>query len=117
MKVAGERVLVNRYVCEIAHGPAPSPEHEAAHECGNPSCFYADCLRWATTVENNADKLKHDTHNRGERHNLAKLTEHEVLQIRELEGSASRNEIADRFGVSYRHVYSIHKRAAWPWLE
>lgn len=116
-RLDGRRILVTRYICELVHGPPPSPHHETAHDCNNPSCFHAWCLRWATTVENNADKLIHGTHNRGERHNNVKLTEIDVRRIRALGITTSRACIARQFGISTSHACSIIKRRSWTWLD
>ena len=59
-----------RVMCEMAHGPAPTPQHEAAHSCGkgHEACINPQHLRWATPVENAADKVVHGTVLEGERH-------------------------------------------------
>lgn len=117
MKVDGERTLVNRFVCELVNGPAPSADHEAAHSCGKPSCFFANCLRWATTKQNNGDKLVHGTHNRGERHSMVKLTEDNVRYIRRSEGAIRGKVLAEKFGVTPSHISSIRQGRSWSWLE
>ena len=116
--IDGHNARVARIVCERTHGPAPTPGHEAAHSCGNDhlGCVSPKHLRWATPSENNQDKLSHGTHNRGERHNLAKLTEADVREIRRLRGTASRAEIAERFGVSVATVKGIYSGHTWGWL-
>jgi hypothetical protein len=105
-------------ICETVHGPAPSPEHEAAHSCGNGhlACVNPRHLSWKTPVENNADKYIHDTHNRGERNGSAKITEDDALVIYSLKGAASQAEIAARFGVSRSMVGLIHTAKKWAWL-
>lgn len=111
--------LVSHLVCERAHGPAPTPDHQAAHSCGkgNQGCVTKGHLSWKTRKENEADKLIHGTHNRGERHNMAKLTNEEVRVIRSLEGLMPQREIAGRFNVTRQMVYRIHHRKAWAWLD
>lgn len=115
LKVNGKNQPATRVVCEIAHGPPPTPDHEAAHGCGNSLCFNADCLRWATPVENNADKLVHDTHNRGTRHGQARLTEQDVRAIRS--SGDGPDVLARRFGVSVKHISNIRRRRVWAWLD
>lgn len=117
MKVGDKQVRVHRYTCEEKNGPPPTPEHHAAHNCGHDWCINPNHVRWATPSENNQDKLAHGTHNRGERHNLAKLTEDQVQEIRRLEGRESQSSLARRFGVSAWHVNSIQKHIAWSWLD
>ena len=44
-----------RLMCELIHGPAPSPEHEASHLCeDNWLCICPDHLIWETKRENMA---------------------------------------------------------------
>lgn len=118
INLAGKPVEVARLACEHRHGPPPSPEHEAAHNCGNghEGCCNPDHLRWATTVENQRDRVKHGTSNRGERSGNSKLTEPEVREILALEGKMSRAKIGKMFGVHGNTVAEIHKRRNWSWL-
>lgn len=115
----GHPVLVHRRVCEIVHGPPPTPKHEAAHSCGrgHEGCISPAHLRWATRAENMADAVLHGTAPRGERHGFAKLTEIEVRQIRRMEGTAPLREIGNRFGVSQQSICDIFKRRSWGWLQ
>lgn len=112
----GRKRSVHRYVCDVVHGPAPTSKHEVAHSCGNNSCCNPKHLRWATSAENQADKLIHGTSNRGERHGCAKLTKSEALAIIGLRGEMSQNKLAARFGVSRAAIRLIHSGETWGWL-
>lgn len=117
---SGESKLVHRLARERVNGPPPNiPDIQAAHNCGkgHEGCCNPRHLRWATRYDNSMDRVEHGTHNRGERHKMAKLTEGQVHEIRRLEGSLSRAEIARLFGVSSRNVGCIHRRESWFWLE
>lgn len=109
---------VSRIVCERAHGPAPTPDHEAAHSCGHgdQACVAKRHLSWKTHAENEADKLLHGTHNRGERHPLSKLTKADVLEIRSLKNKLPLKEVADRFGICRSNVSQIQNLTSWSWL-
>jgi hypothetical protein len=113
---------VHRIVCEITNGPPPSPDHEAAHNCGNGhlGCFGAACLEWKTRVENIRDAQRHGTWVHGETHPFAKLTEADVREIRRLKRARRRwgytVEIADRYGVDGNTIRDIWAGRTWAWL-
>lgn len=113
----GRAEFVHRVMCKEARGPQPTPEHEVAHSCGNNRCVNPRHLRWATTVENQADRVAHGTSNRGSRHGCSKLSEDDVREIRSLHGKVARREIADRFGVRPSTVNLIVRGVTWGWLR
>lgn len=101
-------------LCELAHGPRPTPEHEAEHICGRSCCMNKRHLRWATHLENCQRRTEHGTQLIGERHNLAKLTNTDVRAIL----TAPRNygsgaALARRYGVSPALICIIRKRKVW----
>jgi hypothetical protein len=101
---------VHVIVCETYHGPRPPGMH-AAHEDGVPTNCAADNLSWKTPVENEADKLAHDTRAWGERHGMHKLAEDEVRAIR---ASNTRTGIlAVRYSVSKTTIKDIRSRRNW----
>ena len=103
---------------ELVAGLRPTPEHQAAHSCGNRACVNPQHLRWATQSENEMDKLLHGTHNRGERNSMAKLTAAQVLEIRSLlEQGMPQKEIGGLYGVSQFAVRHIKTGRRWAWLE
>jgi hypothetical protein len=106
---------VHRLVCEHAYGPPPSPEHEAAHSCGNGhnGCVAQKHLRWATHQENMSDRVIHGTSNRGSRSPVAKLTEENVRAIRALKGKMTQKEIGAMFGVTQGAISYIHCGRGW----
>lgn len=113
----GRRDLVHRFVCEYAHGPQPSPDHEAAHNCGNCRCVNPAHLRWATSKQNNADKVLHGTHARGENNTFSKLSNQDVIDIRSMWPEVSQQRIAERYGVSRQAIWAIVHRKGWPHLD
>lgn len=110
--------LASRYVCEIVHGAAPTPQHEAAHSCGNghKGCVNPNHLSWKTPKDNTADKFRHGTVARGEQIVASKLTEAQVKEIRSLKGVKNQYELAEQFGVRQQTISRIHSRARWAWL-
>jgi hypothetical protein len=114
----GKMVVASRRICELAHGEPPSPEHEAAHECGkgHEGCVNPGHLSWKTRSENSADRVAHGTDCRGEKHGASKVTERDVLQMRELHGQFSLRELAEMFGIDRGHVWRIVRKKSWAWL-
>lgn len=56
---------VHQVACELAYGPKPTPDHEAAHARGCVrACFNKQHLRWATRSENEQDKVAEGRSNR-----------------------------------------------------
>jgi hypothetical protein len=114
----GRLTTASRLMCEIAHGPPPSPTHEAAHSCGkgNRGCTNPRHLRWDTPTGNHADKIEHGTTNRGERQGAHKLSENDVRTIRRLAATETQASIARHFRIDQSTVSDIKTRRRWGWL-
>lgn len=113
--VDGLRTRAHRAMCEAAHGPAPSSEHQAAHSCGkgDQGCVNPNHLRWATRTENMADCVDHGTRPWGERHGQSKLTAAQVAEIRSLRGVETQRVLAGRFGVCQMTISHIQRGITW----
>ena len=110
----GKRRKASRIVCVLAHGEPPTREHEAAHNCGNASCVNPRHLRWATPLQNSADKVKHGTMPRGEHHPSAKLTRRAVDRIKKARsGSLADRKMASEYGVSPATIHAIRTGRTW----
>lgn len=98
----GESYWAHRFMCELVNGPPPTPDHEAAHSCGNGSggCAHPKHLSWKTKTENLLDCREHGTHARNIHGLGGRLTLEQVEQIRDLKGKKTQAEIAIMFGVS-----------------
>lgn len=90
----------HRVMCAIVHGDPPTPEHHAAHSCGNGhlGCIHPRHLSWKTPEENQQDTILHGRV-RQKGTPRQKLTEEQVAQIRALRGEKNRAEVAAMFGV------------------
>lgn len=112
------RTSAHRVVCEAFHGPAPHTGAQVAHGDGTRTNNRPDNLRWATAKENSADRNLHGTAPIGEGAGNARLTDKQILEIREeyepRYGSLSR--LARRFGVSPTQILNIVKRKQWTHL-
>jgi hypothetical protein len=100
----------HRYMCELAHGPAPSDGHQAAHSCGNTECVNPRHLSWKTPAENQLDRRDHGTTMGGRRH---KLTPEQVAEIRAAAGTEPRARTAARYGVTGVTVRHIQNGNTW----
>lgn len=108
----------HRLVCQRVHGDPPDPSYHAAHDnngvpCAGRHCINPRHLRWASALENHADREAHGTSGKGRRGSRAKLTASNVEQIRQLRGSEIQGDIARRFGVGRETIGRIHRNESW----
>ena len=109
--------LVHRAICIVVHGDPPTKRHHAAHSCGNgrSGCVNPLHITWKTPKQNEADKVRHGTSNRGERQGRAKLTEKQVREIRIRSESERPCDLGRRFNVSEATIRDIRDRKNWNW--
>lgn len=104
--------LAHRYVCELAHGPAPAGKPEAAHSCGNRACVNPKHLRWSNHSDNEADKRNHGTW--FTRMGGAKLTENKVREIRTAAAcGVPRAALVERFKTPVSTIEKVVSRRTW----
>jgi hypothetical protein len=111
---------VHHLVAEAFIGPRPAGR-DIAHWDNDGHNNAVSNLRYATYVENMADKIRHGTTNRGERCGSRKLSWDEVQAIRDLYGSyryyrkgqVTQREIAKLFGISQQQVNRVVSRNHW----
>lgn len=107
----------HRFAYEHFIGPIP-PGLQVCHRCDVRNCVNPEHLFLGTQADNQADMVAKGRSLRGERHNLARVTEPVVLEIRRLwddEGALQR-ELADRFGITKQQVSNIVRGHAWKHL-
>jgi hypothetical protein len=116
---SGKKHRVSRLVCEHVNGPPPTANFQAAHSCGNGhlACVAKSHLEWKTHAGNMVDMVDHGTSTRGERHNMAKLTEADIRSIRSLRGRLPQFKVAARFGISKAQASRIQNGKNWGWLK
>ncbi len=86
------------------------------HLDGVPWNNNVDNLEWCTHKENTQHAMDNNMFcTQGESHTLAKLTEKNVLYIREqvIQKRYKMVDLAKRFNVTYRNIYSIVNRESW----
>lgn len=107
---------VHRLVALAFIGRAPSAKHQVAHNDGVRTNNHYSNLRWATSKQNIADRVKHGNQYsaRGAENPMAHLTEHQVRLIREgVVKGVRQHKLASRFGTSQGNVSCIHLRKSW----
>ncbi len=109
--VGGRQLHASRWMCILAHGEPPSPEHEAAHSCGVPSCVNPVHIRWDTGAGNQADRILHGTDNRGVRNGKTSLTDDDVRAIRAAPPDLA--ALMVRYGISRGSITKIRSRKRW----
>lgn len=95
-------------------GPIPK-KMEVCHKCDNPSCWNPKHLFLATHAENMRDAAikKRAMGHKGEDHPNSKLTEAQVLEIREKFKRGNGRILAKKFGVSDNNIYMVASRQSW----
>lgn len=87
------------------------------HHCDNPTCVNPNHLFLGTQAENNADMTIKNRQAHGERVPTAKLTRHEVQEIRALYRPQSRifgsYALGRRYGIAPSSILRIVKGVRW----
>lgn len=107
----GKDVFVHRLVAE-AFIPNPLNKPQVNHIDGNKLNNNVSNLEWVTCSENHKHAFRIGIKSHvGEKHNVAKLTEKDILYIR---ASEKRNcDLALQFKVSRSNITRIKKRKGW----
>jgi hypothetical protein len=113
-----QQVSTHVMVCSAFHGPRPEWADLVAHGNGDKTDNHAENLRWATYLENEADKRSHGRNLAGERHHQAKLTADQVREIRSRPaGRGTGRALAREFGVTEANISAIRRGRAWRHLS
>lgn len=107
----------HRLVLMTFVGPCPEGE-EGCHNNGIRDDNRLSNLRWDTRRSNSADRVKHGTDNRGEKNALNKLTEQDVITMREKysTGLISLAGLAAEYRVTRSAVFHVVSRRTWKHL-
>ena len=101
-------------VLEAFVGLRPKGDYQACHGNGIRNDNRVVNLRWDTRASNYEDARKHQTNSRGSRHGQAKLTEADVILIRQ--DDRLRKHIAKEYKVSITTITHIKLGTTWNWL-
>lgn len=84
------------------------------HLCDNRACVNPDHLFLGTAQDNSSDMVAKGRSMRGEAHHKAKLSEADVMAIRQ--DGRSESVIAADYGVAKSTINAIRARRIWRWL-
>lgn len=108
------RFGVHQLVALAFLGPKPSPQHEVAHLDGQRLNNHVSNLAWLLHSENERHKDLHGTRLRGSQIGNAKLTEAQVVLIRQALAVGIRQcALAQTYGVSDSTVSLIARAKTW----
>lgn len=106
---AVSRVMYTLFKSDIPEGLC------ALHTCDNPMCVNPYHLFLGTKKDNTHDMLKKGRSNsaRGSKSGNSKLTDNQVIQIRQLKGKMTLAKIGEQFGITKENVWYIHRNHTW----
>jgi hypothetical protein len=107
----GKILLAHRYLYQHYNGSIETGL-EVRHKCRSRSCCNPEHLELGTRTENQRDRYRDGTDNTGTRNPFSKLTEQQVIQIRQ-RPTEKRRLLADEFNVSVRTIYAVINRELW----
>jgi len=114
----GKHVGAHRFSYEIYTGAIPEGLH-ILHKCDNPKCVNPEHIVLGTHTDNMADRNAKNRQakvvQKGADNGGAKLTEANVLEIRELyaTGKYHQKHLADMFGVSRPQISHVVNNKNW----
>lgn len=103
---------VHRLVLETFVGPCPDG-YQCAHLDGNTKNNHLSNLAWVTPLENSSHKIIHGTSGAGSKNAMAKVSEEDVIKIRNLYLEKSSAELAKMFGITTANISSIVSGLTW----
>lgn len=110
------KVSVGRLVCEVFHGPPPTPDHVPVHIDGDGLNDHADNLRWGTRAEAREARGTYELPAiQGELHPNSVLTWDQVRSIRQeyAAGGTSQRILARKHKVSGPTIHMILHNTVW----
>lgn len=113
-KVKGVSNRSNRMAYAFAIGSIPA-DMKIIHSCDNPGCCNPRHLSVGTNLDNARDRITRDRQAKGTSINTCKLTEEQVLYIRQryAEGDIRQIDLAREFGITQVNVSEIVLRRSW----
>ena len=109
--------LAHRLMYELIHGDINNNKVLVRHKCDIRNCVNPDHLELGSHLDNAHDRIKRGRSNtrKGSSHTWAKITEQDVLSIRQQYngGKISQQSLATQFGLSQTAIGQIIRRERW----
>jgi len=104
-------VKAHRWAWQMAYGDIPDGA-VVRHRCNHPACVNPQHLVLGTQIDNIADTVAQRRHAHGEKHGAARLSEADVLAIRDILKHRTWRDgaviaVASKYGVSPRAIRAI----------
>lgn len=106
-KSKNNNIKAHRASYELAFGEIPA-DLCVLHGCDNPPCVNPAHLFLGTSQENTADRDAKGRTSCGEQHYAAKLSEEEVLAIRNAKNGS--RKVSEQFGISRGYLWKVRAR-------
>ena len=104
----------HQYSYELHHGERNG--ECVMHTCDNPSCVNPDHLVLGTNADNCADKVAKNRQAKGESQGHSKLTESDVINIRQRRNEAYQ-DICAEFDIRPSTLYRIWNNESWKHIQ
>jgi hypothetical protein len=109
-KLGRKMIKAHRFIMSV-YNSFPTPDIQVLHTCDNPSCVNPSHLFFGTNNDNMQDKKYKGRGTIGEKNPGAKLTERDIISIRQ--DGRSKQELADAYDISVGAIDNIIKRRRW----
>lgn len=108
-----KQMFLHRLVA-LAFLPNQGEKSQVNHIDGNKKNNNLENLEWVTFSENIKHSVSNDLIKKGEKHSQSKLTEIEVLEIRDLRSKGWKQiDLAKKFGVTQGIISGIEHKKTW----
>ncbi len=111
-RISGKLWAISRYIYTQHYGEIPKGKI-IRHKCDNRLCINIDHLEIGTHKDNSQDMVKRNRSAKGVKNGNAKLTESDVLEIRQIGRSQPQIEVAKMYNVKPKAIRKILKRFRW----